>query len=208
MISKTYIQSHLIMLGTHMYGKRCMKNSSKKKLHFCSTNTTSLLICGKWVSNEELQFLCAILLLKQEKNFFLAIITSSWAISSCSSSSLLRSVRALFCLSSDWPIRAANSRSRSFCGGRQACAGLLLCHHGSTTVVSFTPTIVTVKQTMLSLTSSSRCVTASMSWYVFVIWPTLSEHSTAEEKRYWESMNVRKRHRVGWWAHDNWPETM
>lgn len=70
MISKTYIQSHLIMLGTHMYGKRCMKNSSKKKLHFCSTNTTSLHICGKWVSNEELQFLCAILLLKQEKIFF------------------------------------------------------------------------------------------------------------------------------------------
>lgn len=107
-------------------------------------------------------------------------------ISSCSSSSLLRSVRALFCLRSDWPIRAANSRSRSFCGG-QACAGLLWCHHwgnsGRTVQWYHLCYVWDCEARHVSLTSSSRCVTASMSWYVFVIWPTLSEHSTAEEKK-------------------------
>lgn len=35
--------------------------------------------------------------------------------STCSSSSSFRSVRVLFFFSNDWPIRAANSKSRSFC---------------------------------------------------------------------------------------------
>lgn len=42
-------------------------------------------------------------------------LTSSLAISSCSSSVSLRLVNSWFCFSSDWPIRAASSRSRSFC---------------------------------------------------------------------------------------------
>lgn len=42
-------------------------------------------------------------------------LTSSLAMSSCSSSISLRAVSSWFCLSSDWPIRAASSRSRSFC---------------------------------------------------------------------------------------------
>lgn len=43
------------------------------------------------------------------------VYTSSFAISSCSSSISLRAVSSWFCFRRDWPIRAANSRSRSFC---------------------------------------------------------------------------------------------
>jgi len=45
-------------------------------------------------------------------------VTSSLANSSCSSSSSLRSVRLRFCFSRDCPMRAASSRSRSFCEGQ------------------------------------------------------------------------------------------
>lgn len=47
-------------------------------------------------------------------------VTSSLANSSCSSRSSLRSVRLRFCFSRDCPMRAASSRSRSFCKG-QVC---------------------------------------------------------------------------------------
>lgn len=43
------------------------------------------------------------------------VYTSSFAISSCSSSISFRAVSSWFCFRRDWPIRAANSRSRSFC---------------------------------------------------------------------------------------------
>lgn len=43
-------------------------------------------------------------------------------------------------------------------------------------------------------TSSSRWVTALMSWYVLVTWPTLSEHSTEEGKR--EEFNERSSLRI------------
>ena len=42
-------------------------------------------------------------------------LTSSLMCSTCSSSSSFLSVSVLFFFSNDWPIRAANSRSRSFC---------------------------------------------------------------------------------------------
>lgn len=43
------------------------------------------------------------------------LLTSSLMCSTCSSSSSFLSVRVLFFFSNDWPIRAANSKSRSFC---------------------------------------------------------------------------------------------
>ena len=42
-------------------------------------------------------------------------LTSSLICSTCSSSSSFLSVSVLFFFNNDWPIRAANSRSRSFC---------------------------------------------------------------------------------------------
>lgn len=48
------------------------------------------------------------------------LLTSSRMCSTCSSSSSFLSVSVLFFFSNDWPIRAANSKSRSFCGRQSA----------------------------------------------------------------------------------------
>lgn len=90
-------------------------------------------------------------------------VTSSLASSSCSSRSSLRSVRLRFCFSRDCPMRAANSRSRSFCRGQVCLSWDSSLPHSSPSPVSpgcHQPS----RRWDLQPTSSSRLVTASISW--------------------------------------------
>lgn len=65
--------------------------------------------------------------------------------------------------------------------------------------------LTTVLQKAFLLTSSKRCVTASISRYVFVTCPTLSEHSTS--KRSAEKIQRRKRKEKSYYCHKPPPDT-
>lgn len=75
---------------------------------------------GEVERSEEIEKVLLIAEAQQDGSFCLCtmrLTTSSFAISSCSSSVSLRDVSSWFCFRRDCPIRAANSRSRSFCTG-------------------------------------------------------------------------------------------